>query len=278
MKKSILLVLSLNIAILLLITGCQSQSGINKTPLSSQTFTATATPTQTFIAAESSTPKISNSPDSESPIEAGKKQPNIKETGFEITQEDLVKLDEKLTGELSKLVVRNKNGEATFVLGMPARDMVNEYCKINPDLKKDKNKYINAFENDPVDEHEEPPALFDLEKNWTIVVLCNRKVGWIDASLNNPYMKETHQLLQIPLETATPQDIINLLGNPQQIGLGPESTEPFMIYNLDQGEKVLNLRFLFDGNVAGRIEMYIYDKNEFLHWMKDSSGGIKPDP
>jgi hypothetical protein len=192
----------------------------------------------------------------------------------------LVKLDSKLTDELSKLIVKNKNGEATFVLGMPARDMVNEYCKIDPDLEKDKDKYINDYENDPIDEHEEPPCLGVL-KTWTILVLYNRKLGWIDAFLNNPdikeKLKETHQLGPIMLETATPQDIIHLLGNPQQIGSGPLS-EPFMVYNLDKGEKVLNLRFLFDGNVAGKIEMFIFDKNEFLYWLKDSSGGIKPDP
>ncbi len=188
----------------------------------------------------------------------------------------MVKLDAKLTDELSKLIVKNKNGQATFVLGMPARDLVNEYCKIDPDLKKDKNKYIDAFENDPIDEHEEPPCLGAL-KTWTILVLYNRKLGWIESFLNNPDKKETHQLGPIMLETATPQDIIHLLGNPQQIGSGPLS-EPFMVYNLDKGEKVLRLRFLFDGNVAGKIEMFIFDKNEFLYWLKDSSGGIKPDP
>jgi hypothetical protein len=205
----------------------------------------------------------------------GKKQPYIKGTGFKITQDDLVKLDAKLTTELSKIIVKNNNGEATFVLGMMPKDMVNEYCKIDPDLTKDKNKYINYFEKDPIDESEEPPYL-GTENAATALILYNRKVGYITAALNTDLHNETNQLGPIALETATPQEIINLLGNPQQIGTGPLS-KPLMEYNLDKGEKVLNLRFLFEGNVARQIEMYIYNKAEFLYWLQDNRGGLHPD-
>jgi hypothetical protein len=212
-----------------------------------------------------------NSPESEN-----KKQPYIRGTNFKITQDDLVKINSNLTEDLTKLIVKNKNGEATFVLSMTPKDMVNEYCKIDPSLAKDKNKYINAFENDPIDESEEPPYL-GTENAATALILYNRKVGHILAALNTDLYNETNKLGPITLETSTPQDIINLLGNPQQIGTGPLS-KPFMVYNLDKGEKVLNLRFLFEGNVAGQIEMYIYNKAEFLHWLQDNSGGLHPDP